>query len=217
MEVVNERLFLQHEADLLFEIILNRRDVRGNRFINRDIEEEKLDKILLAAVNAPSVGFSQPWEFVVIKSKEVKEQIKDTFNTENEKASAMFKDEKQREYDRLKLEGIFEAPLNIAIFYSASEKPILGQTSMAEVGLYSVVCAIQNMWLMARALNIGMGWVSIIDPEKVKQILKAPENNRLVGYFCLGYTDGFLKQPELELLKWDKRKEMSELIFRDTY
>ncbi|MDB4904877.1 MAG: cob(II)yrinic acid a,c-diamide reductase [Mucilaginibacter sp.] len=217
MEVINERLFLQHEADLLFEIILNRRDVRGNRFLDRSIEEEKINQILLAAVNAPSVGFSQPWEFVLIKSASIKKQIKDTFNTENERASKLFKDEKQKEYNLLKLEGIFEAPLNIAIFYSATDKPILGQTSMTEVGLYSVVCAIQNMWLMARALNIGMGWVSIVDPEKVKQILKAPENNRLVGYFCLGYTDGFLKQPELELLKWENRKEMSELIFNDTY
>lgn len=217
MEVLNERLFSQHEADLLFEIILNRRDVRGNRFSDRLIEEEKISQILLAAVNAPSVGFSQPWEFVLVKSKEIKEQIKNTFNEENEKASLLFKDEKQQEYNRLKLEGIFEAPLNIAIFYSDADKPVLGQTSMTEVGLYSVVCAIQNMWLMARALNIGMGWVSIIDPEKVKRILKAPENKKLVGYFCLGYTDGFLKQPELELLKWEKRKGISEMIFNDTY
>jgi 5,6-dimethylbenzimidazole synthase len=217
MEVLNERLFSQSEADLLFEIILNRRDVRGNRFADRLIEEEKISQILLAAVNAPSVGFSQPWEFVLVKSKEIKEQIKNTFNEENEKAAALFKDEKQRQYNRLKLEGIFEAPLNIAIFYSDADKPVLGQTSMTEVGLYSVVCAIQNMWLMARALNIGMGWVSIIDPEKVKRILKAPENKKLVGYFCLGYTDGFLKQPELEILKWESRKEMSEIIFNDTY
>jgi 5,6-dimethylbenzimidazole synthase len=217
MEVLNERLFSQHEADLLFEIILNRRDVRGNRFSDRLIEEEKISKILLAAVNAPSVGFSQPWEFVLVRSNVIKEQIKNTFNEENEKASLLFKDEKHQEYNRLKLEGIFEAPLNIAIFYSDADKPVLGQTSMTEVGLYSVVCAIQNMWLMARALNIGMGWVSIIDPEKVKRILKAPENNKLVGYFCLGYTDGFLKQPELELLKWEARKEMSEMIFNDTY
>ena len=217
MDIACERLFEQHEADILFDIIRNRRDVRGNRFSDRPIEDEKLNQILLAAVNAPSVGFSQPWEFVLIKNTAIKAQVKDTFDIENEKASALFADEKQREYNRLKLEGIFEAPLNIAIFYSASEKPVLGQTSMTEVGLYSVVCAIQNMWLMARALNIGMGWVSIIDPEKVKQILKAPEKNRLVGYFCLGYTDGFLKQPELELLKWESRKEMSELIFTDTY
>jgi len=212
-----ERLFNQEEADLLLDIMMNRRDVRGNRFLDQPIEEEKIRQILLAAVNAPSVGFSQPWEFVLVKSHEIKQQIKESFNQENEKASNLFEGEKQTEYNRLKLEGIFEAPLNIAIFYSQAPKPVLGQTSMPEVGLYSVVCAIQNMWLMARALNIGMGWVSIIDPEKVKHILKAPEQNKLVGYFCLGYTSQFLKQPELELLKWESRKEMSEIIFNDTY
>ena len=217
MEMESERLFNQEEADLLLDIMVNRRDVRGNRFLDRPIEEEKIRQILLAAVNAPSVGFSQPWEFVLVKNKEIKEQIKDSFNRENEKASDLFEGEKQKEYNRLKLEGIFEAPLNIAIFYSQAQKPVLGQTSMPEVGLYSVVCAIQNMWLMARALNIGMGWVSIIDPEKVKHILKAPEQNKLVGYFCLGYTSQFLKQPELEMLKWESRKEMNEIIFNDTY
>ena len=217
METADERLFKQEEADLLLDIMVNRRDVRGNRFTDQPIEEDKIRQILLAAVNAPSVGFSQPWEFVLIKSKEIKQQIKDNFNQENEKASHLFEDEKQKEYNRLKLEGIFEAPLNIAIFYSQSEDPVLGQNSMPEVGLYSVVCAIQNMWLMARALNIGMGWVSIIDAEKVKQILKAPEKNKLVGYFCLGYTNGFLKQPELEMLKWESRKAITEMIFTDTY
>jgi len=217
METADERLFKQEEADLLLDIMVNRRDVRGNRFTDQLIEDGKIRQILLAAVNAPSVGFSQPWEFVLIKSKEIKQQIKDNFNQENEKASHLFEDEKQKEYNRLKLEGIFEAPLNIAIFYSQSEDPVLGQNSMPEVGLYSVVCAIQNMWLMARALNIGMGWVSIIDAEKVKQILKAPEKNKLVGYFCLGYTNGFLKQPELEMLKWESRKAITEMIFTDTY
>ncbi|MDB5137045.1 MAG: cob(II)yrinic acid a,c-diamide reductase [Mucilaginibacter sp.] len=217
METVSERLFKQEEADLLLDIMVNRRDVRGNRFLERPVEDEKISQILFAAVNAPSVGFSQPWEFVLVKNKEIRQQIKDSFNQENEKASILFKDAKQKEYNSLKLEGIFEAPLNIAIFYSDNEKPVLGQTSMPEVGLYSVVCAIQNMWLMARALNIGMGWVSIIDPVKVKQILKAPEKNKLVGYFCLGYTSQFLKQPELEVLKWETRKQITELIFNDTY
>ncbi|MDO3625349.1 5,6-dimethylbenzimidazole synthase [Mucilaginibacter sp. BT774] len=217
METESERLFNQEEADLLLDIMVNRRDVRGNRFLDRPIEEEKIRQILLAAVNAPSVGFSQPWEFVLVKSNEIKQQIKESFNKENEKAADLFEGEKQKEYNRLKLEGIFEAPLNIAIFYSQAQKPVLGQTSMPEVGLYSVVCAIQNMWLMARALNIGMGWVSIIDPEKVKYILKAPENNKLVGYFCLGYTSQFLKQPELEMLKWESRKELKEITFNDTY
>jgi 5,6-dimethylbenzimidazole synthase len=217
MESINQRLFEQHEADLLMEIMLNRRDVRGNRFLDKPVEDEKLNQILQAAVNAPSVGFSQPWEFVLIKSAEIKSRIKETFNTENKKAASLFDGNKQETYNRLKLEGIFEAPLNIAIFYAQASGPVLGQTAMAEVGVYSVVCAIQNMWLMARALNIGMGWVSIVDPNQVKRILKAPDNSSLVGYFCLGYTDGFLKTPELELLKWDTRKDLSQLIFNDTY
>ncbi|HEX3385367.1 MAG TPA: nitroreductase family protein, partial [Mucilaginibacter sp.] len=118
METAGERLFKQEEADLLLDIMVNRRDVRGNRFLDRPIEEEKLGQILQAAVNAPSVGFSQPWEFVLIKSSDIKQQIKDSFNQENERASNLFQDEKQAAYNRLKLEGIFEAPLNIAIFYS---------------------------------------------------------------------------------------------------
>jgi len=213
----SDRLFDQQEADLLLEIIVNRRDVRGNRFLNKPLGEEEIDKILMAAINAPSVGFSQPWEFVLIRDEKIKRQIRDSFDQENAKAAGLFEGEKQKEYNALKLEGICEAPLNIAVFYKEKNKTVLGQTSMQEVGLYSVVCAIQNMWLMARALNIGMGWVSIIDPEKVKQIVKAPEGNQLVGYFCLGYTTGFLKQPELEILKWEARKSLKELVFYDKY
>lgn len=213
----SDRLFDQQEADLLLEIIVNRRDVRGNRFLNKPLGEEEIDKILMAAINAPSVGFSQPWEFVLIRDEKIKRQIRDSFDQENAKAAGLFEGEKQKEYNALKLEGICEAPLNIAVFYKEKNKTVLGQTSMQEVGLYSVVCAIQNMWLMARALNIGMGWVSIIDPEKVKQIVKAPEGNQLVGYFCLGYTTGFLKQPELEILKWEARKSLKELVFYDNY
>ena len=213
----SDRLFDQQEADLLLEIIVNRRDVRGNRFLNKPLGEEEIDKILMAAINAPSVGFSQPWEFVLIRDEKIKRQIRDSFDQENAKAAGLFEGEKQKEYNALKLEGICEAPLNIAVFYKEKNKTVLGQTSMQEVGLYSVVCAIQNMWLMARALNIGMGWVSIIDPEKVKQIVKAPEGNQLVGYFCLGYTTGFLKQPELDILKWEARKSLKELVFYDNY
>lgn len=206
------KLFSKEEANLLEEIILNRRDVRGNRFINKTVENEVIDKLLFSALNAPSVGFSQPWEFVIIKNDYIKEQIKNSFNEENIKALDNFKDEKQKEYTQLKLEGIVEAPLNIAVFYKPSEKTVLGQTSMAEMGLYSVVCAVQNMWLTARSLNLGLGWVSILDPKKVKTILNAPKDNQLVAYLCVGYVDKFLQQPELETLKWEKRKEKESVV-----
>lgn len=213
----SQHLFTKEEQALLEEIILHRRDVRGNRFTSRPVSEEALDKILFAAMNAPSVGFSQPWEFVVITEQATKEAVKQSFEQENRKAAQLFEDEKQQEYTRLKLDGITEAPLNIAAFYTPSREPVLGQTSMPEVGKYSVTCAIQNMWLMARCLNIGMGWVSILDPEKVKQILKAPEGNVLIGYLCFGYTDMFYSQPELELRKWDNRKLKDDVVIYEKY
>jgi 5,6-dimethylbenzimidazole synthase len=211
------KIFTAQEAALLEEFILNRRDVRGNRFLDKAVEDEILEKLIFVAMNAPSVGFSQPWEFVIVKDPVIKAQIKESFGEENEKASHQFSDEKQQEYIRLKLEGIIEAPVNIAVFYKASAGPVLGQTSMEEAGLYSVVCAIQNMWLMARALNIGMGWVSILDPDKVKKILHAPAANKLVAYLCIGYVDRFYTQPELEVLQWEKRKEKETVVFFDSY
>lgn len=211
------KLFTEHEASVLEEIILGRRDVRGNRFLQKEVKDEVLDKLVSAGVHAPSVGFSQPWEFVIIKNEIVKRQIKDCFDEENDKAKVFFKDEKREQYIRLKLEGITEAPVNMAVFYVPSPEPVLGQTSMKEAGLYSVVCAIQNIWLMARALNIGMGWVSILNPEKVKNILNAPAQHQLIAYLCLGYVDEFLAQPELEQLQWEKRKEKDAIVYRDGY
>jgi 5,6-dimethylbenzimidazole synthase len=215
--MVQGKLFTDQDALLLEEIILNRRDVRGNRFVNKPVEASVLDKLIVAALNAPSVGFSQPWEFVVIKDAGIRSKIKESFNEEQKKAVECFKDKKQQEYIQLKLEGITEAPINMAVFYKPSNEPVLGQTSMHEVGLYSVVCAIQNMWLTARALNIGMGWVSILDPEKVKELLKAPQENQLVAYLCIGYVDQFLTKPELETLQWEKRKEKDAVVFFDCY
>lgn len=203
--------FTPEEARILQDIIMHRRDVRGNRFVDRPLEQEVVDRLLMAALHAPSVGFSQPWEFVVITDREVRRQVRALFDEVNTTAAAAFAD-RQDAYGRLKLEGILEAPLNIAVFYRPSAGPVLGQTSMPEAGAYSVVCAVQNLWLMARALNIGVGWVSILEPERIKAILKVPEGNRLVAYLCVGYTDGFYTRPELELLQWDRRKELEEVV-----
>lgn len=211
------KLFEQEEVQLLEDIILHRRDVRGNRFTQKEVSADIIQKILFAGVNAPSVGFSQPWEFIVIDDLKVKDQIKASFQEENEKASKQFKGDKGDAYTKLKLEGIVEAPINIAVFYKPSEHPVLGQTSMKEAGIYSVVCAIQNMWLMARALNVGLGWVSILDPNKVKEVLEAPEDRQLIGYLCLGYVDVFYENPELERLKWEKRKNFEEVVSYNGY
>ena len=210
------KLFTPQEAAVLQDIILHRRDVRGTRFIDKPLEPQQVDQLLTAALHAPSVGFSQPWEFVLIRDKAIRQQVKNSFDEANAAAETAFSD-RQQQYARLKLEGILEAPLNIAVFYKPPVVPVLGQTSMEEVGLYSVVCAVQNMWLMARALNIGLGWVSILDPKKVCRILNAPPGHQLVAYLCIGYTDGFYARPELEILQWEKRQEREAVIRYEQY
>ncbi len=204
--------FSTRESDILENIIRHRRDVRGNRFLNRPIPEKELQKILSAALHAPSVGYSQPWEFVLIESEVTKSRIRQLFDAENTKGSQVFKEERKSLYHQLKLEGITEAPINLAVFYRPSEGPVLGQTSMPEVGRYSVVCAIQNMWLMARSLNIGMGWVSIIDAEQVKKVLHAPVDHELIGYLCIGYVDFFHEEPELKIKQWNTNRTLQEVL-----
>ena len=187
-----------------------RRDVRGNKFTSQEIEQEKLHMILEAGMTAPSVGYSQPWKFVVIKDEDIKKSILENFEEENTKAKKIFQDKEL--YTQLKLEGIQEAPLNIAVLYEANEENTLGMTSMKKMGEYSVVCAIQNMWLMARTLNIGLGWVSILNEEKVLQTLKAKPNTQLIAYLCLGYVDEFYQESELKTLGWKKEKDFNECV-----
>lgn len=204
--------FSQEDAQKLLQIMKARRDVRGNRFISTKVEQEKLSLILEAGISAPSVGYSQPWKFVLIQNDKVKESILKNFNGENEKAKEIFKEENL--YTKLKLEGIKEAPINIAVLYEPQDGEVLGMTSMKKMGEYSVVCAIQNMWLMARALNIGLGWVSILDEQKVLQTLDAPKNSQLIAYLCLGYVDKFYEESELKTLGWKEEKRLEDVIHK---
>ncbi len=197
--------------------MLLRRDVRGNKFLNEDVPDEAIDQILHAASLAPSVGFSQPWEFVIVRDNKTRQSIVDNFNRENDIAEKQFSGQKRQQYSKLKLEGILQAPVNIAVFYKPSQAPVLGQNSIPEVGEYSVVCAVQNMWLMSRALNIGLGWVSILDADAVKSTLKVPDNYKLIAYLCLGYVDEFLDAPELEILQWEQRKPIHDVVHYDCF
>jgi 5,6-dimethylbenzimidazole synthase len=223
MHTPNEnQQFLSAESELLSQIMAARRDVRGNRFLADPLEQYDIEQIFAAALMAPSVGFSQPWEFVTITKPETRQKIAESFFVENEKAKVLFKAGKfeagkLEQYEQLKLEGIIETPLNIAVFYNPEKGPVLGQTSMPEMGRYSVVCAVQNMWLKARSLNIGMGWVSILDPEKVKSILNAPAERELIAYLCVGKVDKFYDQPELEMLQWQQRKKSEQVVLSERF
>ena len=202
--------FTISDAEKLLNIIKARRDVRGNRFIDKKIDDESLKMILEAGVSAPSVGYSQPWKFVIIKDEATKKSMSENFEGENEKAKIIFKEKTL--YSQLKLEGIKEAPINIAVLYEPREDEVLGMTSMKKMGEYSVVCAVQNMWLMARALNIGIGWVSILDEKKVLNTIKAKQDSKLVAYLCVGYVDKFYDESELKTLGWESQKLLKECV-----
>jgi len=202
--------FTKKQQQTLNDIIISRRDIRGNNFLSKKIKKKYINKILDAGIHAPSVGFSQPWKFLVIKDDGVKQKVYENFNQAYDKSKKYFKNKEL--YTKLKLEGIKETPINIAVFYKKPTKKILGQTSSKKMGEYSVVCAIQNMWLMARSLNIGIGWVSIIDHKKVQKTLKVSDKYKLVGYLCVGYPKEFLDTPELETLKWEKKKKKKKVI-----
>ncbi|MCK5810114.1 MAG: 5,6-dimethylbenzimidazole synthase [Cocleimonas sp.] len=214
---MKNKQFTFDDQQLLEDIMTHRRDIRGNNFLPDPLSDDSLHKIITSASRAPSVGFSQPWEFVIIRDQQVKKHIAKSFSIENKIAQRKFTDEKLSRYSELKLEGILEAPVNIAVFYKPSKMPVLGQNSMPEMGEYSVVCAIQNMWLMSRAMNIGMGWVSILNPLRVKEILNAPAENKLVAYLCFGYVKAFFSTPELERLHWEKRKDLQATTYNERF
>lgn len=204
--------FKKKDLNLLTKVIASRRDVRGNNFINKKISNKKLNIILNSALHAPSVGYSQPWHFVLV-DKEKRELVYEHFNKSFEKSKDKFLDKPL--YNSLKLEGIKESNVNIAVYYKKSTSNVLGQTFMKRTGEYSVVCAILNMWLTARALNIGMGWVSILKPKKINKIFDIDKKEyKFIAYLCFGYTKEFYNEPELKKLKWNKKKKLKDCFLK---
>ena len=204
--------FNKKDLDTLINIIASRRDVRGNNFINRKISRKKLDIILNSALQAPSVGYSQPWQFIIV-DKEKRELVYNHFKKSYDKSKENFVDKPL--YNTLKLDGIKESSINIAVYYKKPTSNILGQTYMKRTGEYSVVCAILNMWLTARALNIGMGWVSILKAKKINKIFNIEKNEyKFIAYLCFGYTKEFYNEPELKKLKWNKKKKLKDCFLK---
>ena len=175
----------------------------------------------MLAHHAPSVGFSQPWNFILIKDDSSRRRVKNSFLKERERSISMLDNDKtkQEKYFSLKLEGIMESPLNICITYDSTRFGpfVLGRTSIAETGLYSVCCAIQNLWLAARTEGIGVGWVSILSNEDLQNILSIPKHIRPVAYLCLGYVSEFADKPDLERKGWLSRMELNDVIYYEQW
>lgn len=207
--------FTEIEKEIFYKIILSRRDVRRN-FTKKKISDKVLLKILTAAHHAPSVGYSQPWNFILIRDKTSRLGIKESFSKERLKSIELLENDKEKKnkYLDLKLEGILESNLNICVTYDHKRfgPYVIGRMTMKEAGIYSVCCAIENLWLAARAENIGVGWVSIIDNKDLKRILKLPPTIKPVAYLCLGYVNKFEVQPDLQSQNWLDRLDLEKVI-----
>ena len=206
--------FTDEEKSGLYKAIHSRRDVRSH-FSPKPIEDEVLSKILNAAHHAPSVGFSQPWNFILIKDLQTKARIKKSFEEEKESSSQLIEEPKKSKYLSFKLEGILESPVNLCVTYDPSKFGpfVIGRSSIPEAGLYSVCCAIQNLWLAARTEGLGLGWVSILSNDVLKEVLDLPSHVVPVAYLCLGYVDEFATKPDLETVGWLPRLELKDVIY----
>lgn len=201
----------------LYEAIYSRRDIRA--FRPDDVPDEVLLRILKAAHHAGSVGFMQPWNFILIRSTETRREIQTLFLEANARAAMNYEGERKSLYDSLKLEGIMESPLNIVVTCDRQRggKHVLGRDSIPDTDLFSTCCAVQNLWLAARAEGVGVGWVSIFDPDAVKQRLEIPDHIELVAYLCLGYPVEFPEEPTLQKVGWRKRLDLDDVIMQEKW
>jgi len=190
-----------------------RRDVR--HFRTDAIPETEIDALIRIAALAPSVGHSQPWRFVKVVSAERRAAVRDNFERANADALADYADERARLYASLKLAGLDQAPVHLAVFLDPETDlgEGLGAKTMPETLAYSVVGAVNTLWLAARARGIGMGWVSILDPDAVTRDLDLPATWRLIGYLCIGYPAEESELPELHRKGWQERVDVAPFIF----
>ncbi len=212
------RPFSPEEKNGLYRAIFERRDVRS-QFLPDPIPDDVLARLIEAAHHAPSVGFMQPWDFIAIDSLDVRRQVLGIFDQENEKAAANYEGDRQATYRSLKLQGIVESPINLCITCDRSRggTHVLGRNSIVEMDLFSTCLAVQNLWLAARAEGIGVGWVSILDQDKLAATLKLPEQVYPLAYLCLGYVSEFLPQPELQAKGWRSRLPLPDLVHGNTW
>jgi 5,6-dimethylbenzimidazole synthase len=206
------------EKNGFYKAVFSRRDVRSH-FNQEPVDDKTLSKILNAAHHAPSVGFSQPWNFILIKDKETRRKIKDSFDKERIRSSELIEDPKRSKYLSLRLEGILDSAVNICVTYDPSKFGpfVIGRSSIPETGIYSVCCAIQNLWLAARTEGIGMGWVSILSNDELKKTLDIPNHVVPVAYLCLGHVSEFAQKPDLEAAGWLPRLNLKDVVFYEKW
>ncbi|TDR94783.1 5,6-dimethylbenzimidazole synthase [Enterovirga rhinocerotis] len=198
----------------LHDLFVWRRDVR--RFRPDPVGEDVLEALLGVAATAPSVGLSQPWRFVVVEEGRRREAVRRSFSACNAAALAAQDEGRAALYARLKLQGLDEAPCQLAVFVDPEPEQGhgLGRRTMPETTAYSAVIAIHTLWLAAEARGLGLGWVSILDPQAVTEALDVPSRWRFVAYLCLGHPADRSETPELERDGWERRRPVAETVLR---
>lgn len=204
------------EAAAVYRAINERRDMRHFR-AGTAVDPEVLGRLLEAAHRAPSVGYMQPWRFVRVADPALRERIHGHVAAEHERTAEAC-GERGAEVQRLKLEGIRDAgEILVVALTDGRERYVLGRRTLPEMDLCSAACAIQNLWLAARAEGLGMGWVSLFEPEWLARTLEMPEGAHPIAILCLGEVEAFYDEPMLETEGWDTRRPLEELVFEDRW
>jgi 5,6-dimethylbenzimidazole synthase len=202
----------------LYETISRRRDVRG-QFTGAPVPEDALDRILTAAHEAPSVGLSQPWDFIVVRDRELRQTFHTHVHTERETFAATLDSDAARRFARIKIDGILESTLSVVVTYDAGRggPAVLGRHAIADAGLYSVCLAIQNLWLAATAEGMGVGWVSFYREDFLRGLLGIPGSVRPVAWLCLGPVSHLEDVPDLERHGWRRRRPLQLALHTDRW
>ncbi|XGI83392.1 5,6-dimethylbenzimidazole synthase [Halorutilales archaeon Cl-col2-1] len=209
--------FTDDEIDSFHRLVRSRRDIR--RFRSDEVPDDVLERMLDAAHHAPSVGFSQPWDFVLVEDDDKKSEIKDVAERAINAAEEAYREPRKSEFGRLKLEGIEESPVNICVTCDPTRDAphVLGRNSMRRADVYSTCLAVQNLWLAARAEGVGVGWVSFLYPHEVREILGIPHHVEPIAYLCVGYPEEFPDEPTLQKEGWRERIDLEDLVHRGSW
>ncbi|CAN3126590.1 5,6-dimethylbenzimidazole synthase [Mycobacterium sp. smrl_JER01] len=205
-------------AAALYDVINRRRDTRGE-FTGAPIPDDVLQRVLLAAHAAPSVGMSQPWDFVLVRSPQTLRCFRDHVAAEREAFAAQLSGERAATFDRIKIEGVCESGLGIVVGYDSTRAgpQVLGRHAIPDAGLYSVVCAIQNLWLAATVEGLGVGWVSFYREEFLRSLVGMPDHVRPVAWLCVGPVADLPDVPDLERFGWRARSSLEAVLHQERY
>lgn len=213
MKTSSNHAFSVAEQQAVYRAIAERRDMR--HFSGGTVADAQLQRLLQAAHQAPSVGFMQPWRFVRVRRPSLRQSLHALVEQERV-LTAQALGEREDEFMRLKVQGVLEAAEVLVVALPSGREPhVFGRRTLPEMDLASTACAIQNLWLAARAEGLGMGWVSIFCPSQLAQLLAMPEGSKAVAILCLGPVHDFYDQPMLQSQGWAQRANLAQLVFED--